>query len=114
VTPVARIAEVPEGAMRAFEIDGVSVLLCRVEGGFYAVANCCTHAGAPLAKGVLRGFELTCPLHRGRFDVRSGRPLAAPAVSPIKTFPVLLEGGKVLVRVTAAKRPSLPGSGPLD
>ena len=50
-----------------------------------------------LSGGKLRGHAISCPLHGARFDVRTGECLAAPASQPIKSFPVTLEGGKVLV-----------------
>jgi len=102
-----------EGDMVACDVDGVSVLICRVDGEYYAVANRCSHASQPLATGRLWGCELTCPLHGARFDVRTGQALSAPATEPIRTFPVTLDKGKVCVAVTAADRPAKPRFGPL-
>ncbi|MFU8815003.1 MAG: Rieske (2Fe-2S) protein [Pseudomonadales bacterium] len=107
VQPVIGIADLADGEMVARDINGVSVLLCRVDGRYYAVANLCSHAGQRLAHGKLKGYELVCPLHRARFDVRDGRCLAAPATQPIRTFPVTIERGKVHVEV-AADRPGPP------
>lgn len=99
--------------MAACQVDGVSVLLCRVDGRFHAVANRCSHASQVLSEGELRGHELTCPLHGAKFDVRTGEHLAPPATRPIKTFPVAVENGQVCVKVTEQDRPSRPRFGPL-
>ncbi len=99
--------------MAACEVDGVSVLVCRVAGGFHAVANRCSHASQVLSEGKLQGYELVCPLHGARFDVRNGAQLAPPATRPIKTFPLTVEGDQVCVEVTQADRPRRPQFGPL-
>jgi 3-phenylpropionate/trans-cinnamate dioxygenase ferredoxin subunit len=97
----------------AAEVNGVSVLICRVKGEYYAVANRCSHASQPLASGKLDGYELVCPLHGARFDVRTGQQTAPPATRPIKTFPLRMEGSTVHLEVSAQDRPPRPKFGPL-
>lgn len=89
-----------DGDMAPCRIDGIEVLLCRAQGRYFAVSSRCPHAGQPLNRGRLRGFELSCPLHGARFDVRDGSCLAGPAESGLARYPVVVEGGKVHVRVT--------------
>ncbi len=112
--PVVAQSELADGEMHACQVNGVDVLLCRVDGEYYAVADRCSHATQKLSVGRLRGHEVTCPLHGARFDVRDGRCLAAPASRPIKTFPVTLEGGKVNVTVSEEDKPARPQFGPLN
>jgi nitrite reductase/ring-hydroxylating ferredoxin subunit len=97
--PVMSIAGLRDGQMIACDVDGVSVLICRVEGQYYAVENECSHARQRLAHGRLKGHEVVCPLHGARFDVRNGQCRAAPATQRIRTFPVTLQSGKVHVTV---------------
>lgn len=96
------ITALRDGEMRALRIDGVDVLLCRVDGRYFALANQCTHARQALHTGRLRGFEIKCPLHGARFDIRTGSCLAAPATQPVRTFPVRIEAGKLSISVTGA------------
>ena len=112
-TPVLAIADLDEGQSACIRVDGVDVLVCLVEGQFYALHAQCSHARQSLATGKLRGFELTCPLHGARFDVRTGACLAAPAQRPITCFPVTLEGGKVCVEVTGVEAAAKPKFGPI-
>ena len=100
--------------MMACKVDDVDVLLCRVDGQFYASINRCSHARQALDAGRLRGYEVICPLHSARFDIRDGSCKAAPATQPIQTFPVMIEGGKVMVSVEGAKQPPRPRFGPLN
>jgi nitrite reductase/ring-hydroxylating ferredoxin subunit len=91
------VASLPEGGVRACSADGLELVLCNVDGNVYALENRCSHAQARLSSGRLLGFELACPRHRGSFDVRNGRAVAAPAKKDIATFSVINEGGKINV-----------------
>jgi len=95
--PVAKISQVPEGQAVHLNVNGQAVLLCQVDGQFYAVSAICPHAGQKLYGGRLHGWEVVCPLHRARFDVRNGACTAAPAAESLHSFPVLLEAGKVSI-----------------
>lgn len=68
--------------------------------GLYATAALCTHAGAPLCDGYFDGHVIECPLHQGGFDIRDGRALFAPVTRALKTYPVKVEAGRVLVQVS--------------
>jgi naphthalene 1,2-dioxygenase system ferredoxin subunit len=65
----------------------------------YATDNECTHGHARLCDGFLDGHVIECPLHQGRFDVRNGKPLCEPATEALRSYPVKLVGGRVLLRV---------------
>ena len=100
--------------MVACEVDGANVLICQVQGQFYAVHNQCSHARQMLHTGALVGYQIRCPLHGGRFDVRTGECQGPPAIRPIQTLPLMLEDGKVHVDVSGlAERPRLR-FGPLN
>ncbi|NJN51809.1 MAG: non-heme iron oxygenase ferredoxin subunit [Gammaproteobacteria bacterium] len=96
---------VSDGETRRCSAAGLDVLVCNVEGGLYAIENRCSHAGSRLEAGKLKGYAISCPLHGGRFDVRTGVPLAAPARAPIRTFETFIEGGKVnIIRTVTQPR----------
>lgn len=97
-----------DGDMAPCRVEGVELLVCRVDGRYFAVANRCPHAGQPLHGGRLRGYGLGCPLHSARFDVRDGRCLKGPAETGLVTYPVIVEAGKVHVGVAAPRRPPAP------
>src|SRR5439155_1176153 len=52
-TPVATLAELPEGASRRVYAAGEAVALFNVSGTVHAIANRCTHARASLSEGTL-------------------------------------------------------------
>ena len=96
---VANKADVPEGEVRVFDAAGRPVALANVGGQFYALDDVCTHDGGPLGEGLLWADEIECPRHGARFDVKSGRVTALPAVLPVRVYPVQLEGDEVKVDV---------------
>ena len=112
--PVAPLNALEDGQMLACRVEDVDVLLCRVDGRYFALANHCSHARQNLHTGRLRGYEITCPLHGAKFDIRDGRCIRAPATLSVQTFPVQIEGGKVNVSITAARTPERPRFGPMD
>ncbi len=73
---------------------------CTTSGGeIFATDNVCTHGQARLCEGFLEGHEIECPLHQGRFDIRTGRALCAPVTAPIRSYPVRIDAGRVLIAV---------------
>ena len=96
-TRVAKVADVPAGTVKGFVVDGRKIAIANSGSKLYAFEDRCTHAGAPLASGLLLGSMIMCIAHGAQFDLETGKPLTMVAKSPIKTFPVKAEGGDILV-----------------
>jgi 3-phenylpropionate/trans-cinnamate dioxygenase ferredoxin subunit len=97
---VCRESDVPDPGQQIFEVDGRFIVVFHIDGAFYALDDCCTHDGGPLGEGRLEGFNIICPRHGARFDVRSGRALTMPAVSAAASHQVKVDGGDVLVKLS--------------
>jgi len=95
--PVAKKSALAPGAMVRVVIDEVAILLCNVDGSLYAVADVCTHDGGALDAGELEGSRVMCPRHGAYFDVTSGKALTLPAIFPLPTYPVRVEGDDVYI-----------------
>ena len=89
------IDEIVDGGILQSMLGDDEIVLCRVGSEVFALHNWCTHADARLSEGSLTGYELQCPLHEGRFDVRSGRALCAPPDTDARTFPVRVVDGTI-------------------
>jgi 3-phenylpropionate/trans-cinnamate dioxygenase ferredoxin subunit len=95
--PVARASAIAPGTMQRVSVDGCDVLVCNVGGSFYAVEDVCTHDGGALDAGELEGNRVMCPRHGAYFDVTTGKALTLPAISPLPTFGVRVEGDDIYV-----------------
>ena len=84
------LSDLADGAMRCVAVESGEhdIVVCRVAGTLYAVADRCSHADTPLSEGRLRGYSLICPLHGASFDVRDGSHSGPPASEGIATFAV--------------------------
>lgn len=97
--PACQTSELANDEMLGVELGDRLVVIARVADTFYAVDGLCSHALGYLDQGDLEGFEIVCPLHGGRFDIRTGQPLASPAEDPIRRYPIKIEADRVLVSI---------------
>ena len=96
---VARKSELGEGEVVGASAGDKQVAVYLVGGELYATDNICTHAYACLSDGYLEDAIIECPLHAGRFEIKTGKALGAPVTKDIATFPVKLEGDDILVKL---------------
>lgn len=92
------------GAADEIPVDGAIVIplkppvaVFRLEDGFYATDDTCTHALSSLAEGYIEDGTVECEFHFAKFDVRSGKALTPPAVVPLATYPVAVHDGTIYV-----------------
>lgn len=97
---VAELDQVPVGTSLGVELpDGFKICIANSDGEVYAIADRCTHADFPMHNGTVHGgATIECAWHGARYDMRSGRSIRLPAIKPIKTFEVKVDGNDILVR----------------
>ena len=99
---VAGVKQVGRGEMFAASVGKRKIAVFHLDDdSWHATDNVCTHAFALLTEGFLEGDTIECPLHAGRFDVRSGKGLCAPIDADLASYPVRVDGTDVLVAVPA-------------
>jgi nitrite reductase/ring-hydroxylating ferredoxin subunit len=81
-------------------VADVAYAVFNLDGHFYATQDQCTHGPGSLAEGFLMGAEIECPFHQGRFDVRTGRPTAAPCTQALRTWTVHAIDGRLCIDPT--------------
>ena len=96
---IASKEDVPEDDVIGIDINTKSIALYQVDGEIFATNNICTHGNARLCDGFLEGYEIECPLHQGKFDIRNGKAMCAPLTEDIQIYPVKIEGGRVFVEI---------------
>ncbi|OGC88812.1 MAG: hypothetical protein A2142_09925 [candidate division Zixibacteria bacterium RBG_16_48_11] len=94
---VAKLGEVPPGKTKIVTAGKKELVLCNIEGVYYCIDNVCTHDEGPLGEGVLEGDVIECPRHGAQFKVTTGEVVLMPAVVPIATYPVRLQGDQITV-----------------
>ncbi|SEQ92408.1 Rieske 2Fe-2S domain-containing protein [Microlunatus flavus] len=102
-TPAATSAEVREGELTAGDANGVPVVLTRTRGEVVALADRCTHRGAPLHEGRIEEGCIVCPWHDSAFDL-DGAVVRGPATRPQLAYEVVERDGQVLVRFSDEER----------
>ena len=96
---VASVGDIPDGSLKVYEIGDKAVAVCNVSGSYYAIEDVCTHDFASFEQGELDGCEIECPRHGARFNVTDGSATELPAVVPIDTFEVRVEGDAIEVDI---------------
>ena len=92
------------GAVDEIEVDGAIVIpvkppvaVFRLEDGFFAIDDTCTHALSSLADGYIEDGTVECEFHFAKFDIRTGKALTPPAVTPLVSYPVAVLDGIIYV-----------------
>ena len=79
---------------------GRTYAIYRAVDGFYCTDGMCTHEAEHLEGGLLTGHTIECPLHQGRFDIRSGTVISPPPRTGLNTYAVKTENGQVFVKIS--------------
>lgn len=93
------LESLPDGGRSLVEIEQQLVLIFRIGDQVFCLDDVCTHDGGPLSDGERVGFEVACPRHGARFDIRTGKPLCMPATQPTRVHECRIEDGRVYVRL---------------
>jgi len=96
---IGKLEEIPPGERLFLEINGEPVVVINLAGKLFAVGDVCTHDEGPLGDGEIDGYQIICPRHGARFDLRTGKALTLPAVVDIPTYPVKVEAGEIFLGV---------------
>ncbi|OBB03406.1 (2Fe-2S)-binding protein [Mycobacteriaceae bacterium 1482268.1] len=109
---VCALDELPPGSMKLVEAGKFGVGVYNIDGEFYAIANYCSHEGAPLCEGYVGGANVydpktpgrvsvsrlgrivRCPWHQWEFDITTGQTVADPS-RRIRTYQVEVSDGEV-------------------
>jgi len=94
---VCRSEDLEEEDVIRFDHKGRTFCIYHTPDGFFATDGYCTHEEEYLEDGIVIGNVIECPLHQGRFDVRTGKALSAPACIDLKTFPVTVSGNEIYI-----------------
>ena len=88
------------GSVKTVEYDGETIAIFKLEDGYYAINDECSHDEASLSEGdVVENCQIECPLHGARFNIKTGQNLTFPAVVPVDAYLTKVENGVIFVEV---------------
>src|SRR5215213_7670261 len=114
---VGDVSDFPAGSNRVVTVGGRQIGIFNINGEFYGLPNVCPHQTGPLCEGktttgtlvaneendwkiewAYEGEIVACPWHGLEYHIPTGRCLAFSNIK-LRTYEVLVEDGKVKVRV---------------
>jgi Ferredoxin subunits of nitrite reductase and ring-hydroxylating dioxygenases len=96
---IASVADIPQNERLFIEINGLPIVIYSLNGEFYATGDVCSHDNGALGEGKIEGYEVVCPRHGARFDIRTGKVTRLPAARDIPSYPVKVTDGYLTVGV---------------
>ncbi|MGB1287215.1 MAG: Rieske (2Fe-2S) protein [Aggregatilineales bacterium] len=98
-------SDIPDGSREVFSIKNRWVAIFNVGDKYYAIEDLCTHDGNILTEDAagnpvpLDGYEIACPRHGAKFDIRDGSITRGPALLPAPWFEVRIENGQIQIAI---------------
>lgn len=89
---VGKVAQLQDGEMTAFTVEGRQIAVARIGSAIYALADECTHSACELSEGLIEEGHVLCPCHGSEFDLATGEALSLPATEPVACFGVQIDG----------------------
>lgn len=96
----AQLGDLPEDDVIGVAVNGFDIALYRTEEGVFASDNLCSHGNARLSDGFLEDGEIECPLHQGRFCIKTGNALCSPLTQGVTVYPVQIDGEQVYLKLS--------------
>jgi 3-phenylpropionate/trans-cinnamate dioxygenase ferredoxin subunit len=94
------VGDIAEEDVMKFDHAGRTYAIYRSpDDKYYATDGLCTHEKVHLADGLVMDNIIECPKHNGRFDYRTGAAKGAPVCVNLKTYPVKVEAGSVMIEI---------------
>lgn len=97
---IGELEDIPRLGARVVKTDNGDIAVFRTaEDEVFALNDKCPHKGGPLSQGIVHGKRVACPLHDWKIHLDSGEAVA-PDEGCAASYPVKLEGGKILLSLT--------------
>ena len=99
MTPIGTIHDLAPNQPLIVDLEYETVVVFQIGDEYFCLEDVCSHQEYPLSDGQVRDCQVECPLHGSWFDLRTGRALNLPAVTAVKTFPVIRQGEQLFLEI---------------
>lgn len=96
---ILRTESVPINSLRYLIVGENEIMVINLDNVFYCLDARCTHAGAPLFEGELKGEVITCPWHGSQFRITDGSTIKGPAGESLKVYPSTIKDGFLYIEI---------------
>jgi 3-phenylpropionate/trans-cinnamate dioxygenase ferredoxin subunit len=96
---IAPLTDLPPSGRLFVELDGRPIVVFNLAGTLFAIGDVCSHDNGPVGDGDLDEYEVICPRHGARFDIRTGQTMGLPAVIDIPAYPIRVVEGNIEVGI---------------
>ncbi|MHA2171970.1 MAG: Rieske (2Fe-2S) protein [Candidatus Kariarchaeaceae archaeon] len=96
---ICSINEVQEGALKSVDVEGIPLMVTKIDGKFIVTSRICTHKTYDLTKGHYSDGYVTCLLHTSIFDLEDGEAQNPPATDPLDVYEVKVEGNYLFIEI---------------
>ena len=103
-TDLGDASELTQTPLQRVTAGGLPIALSHRDGVFGAIHNACNHVGGPLGEGALDGDYVVCPWHYWKFHRATGQGEPGFEADCVPSFPVKVEGGRVLADLANPSR----------
>lgn len=94
---IAKTHEIPEGEVKSFVVDNEMIAVFNINNEYYALKDQCSHMDLPLSDGFVDGDKVTCAYHGAEFEIKTGKELCLPAVEPVESYTIKIEGDDIYI-----------------
>ena len=95
----ANKSDLNDGEKILVEVDERLVILFQKGDQYFCLDDVCTHDGGSLDDGDFSEFEISCPRHGAKFDIRTGAAMCMPATQPTRRHEVKVDEEKIFVKI---------------
>ena len=98
LTQLCNLSDVSEDKPFRAEIDDFGYAV-QVRETYYVTADLCSHGPGSLSEGYLEDYEIECPFHQGRFDIRTGQATLAPCQANIQIWRAIVKNNAIFIEL---------------
>lgn len=95
-------SDVKEGQAKSFTFNEEKIVVCNVNGEYFAISDICSHDDGELVSGeggLVESCQIECPRHGARFDVKTGKATRMPAVASVPSYKVNVTGDELEIEI---------------